>query len=497
MQSSKNSGHGHKDKGPPFYTSGEYSYCSCPGATEGARSHPQAESRDCEEACFRAYDPIWPRSGTASPREGSPPRENPPQQGRSAHGSVPSPQPSTVTVDGDMHHRYEQFEPLHAVPEPATTFERQQAAPGPLRSIRLLWAASALVLVLSLLAYALFINDYGTDSDLFAPSLAPRRIPTGPSSAKAFFGEERVKDSRAQWKVPASASPSMAVSTGAVKSSENERIPTRPAPVSEASSGAESTKGGSIVKGFGGGLPHPADRRSQPSEGSRPKSSGVTKGADDPHEAASLAIISRQLQMVDVQRQSYELALELMHARPGAFSGFFPERTTPVASYVKSFEARVVNLEMQKKSLSLRFKPQSREIQLINQEIIGIRDAMKEYIGEQLVFLQKRRDTLHAQKTRLERKLSKSGPIKDLSKLNWWLEERTPGVRHESAHSMLDDGDLLGGRISEETDDLGSTVVSGVKRLVALGKETLGSFPFSSSPGVSMEPSGEKDSRAR
>jgi hypothetical protein len=45
--------------------------------------------------------------------------------------------------------------------------------------------------------------------------------------------------------------------------------------------------------------------------------------------------------------------------------------------------------------------------------------------------LQKRRETLCAQKSRLERRLGKCGPTKGLSRLNWWPDRWTLGLRRE------------------------------------------------------------------
>ena len=486
MQVRNTSGPVRSETGFRYHSSRECSSWSCPLAAEGAWSHPQAQCPDWDQACsqFSEEDSVGAGRQSTSAREGMSFRADSARSRGSVDTQAPLGRSSAVRVDQEIHHRYQQPESLYFSPQTATSSENAHPLSAPLASIRLLWAGSALVLVISLLAYALFANDYGADSYLFAPWFESGKPSVELASAKGIFADKQGKESRLQWGAT-EASPASKVHTGGGTAGNSDRkpLPAVETPASKFPTGAESETGGCIPGSVsGGGAPVPTEREGSVSEECGPKSPDVSARDDDSQEATSLGVVSRQLQLVDAQRQGYALALELMRGRPGAFSGFFPERAIPGLSYIKSFEARIVDLEMRKKALGVRFKPKSREIQLIDQEINGIRDAMKEYIGEQIVFLQKRRETLCAQKTRLERKLGKSGPTKGLSRLNWWPDRWTMGPQEgPSSHLTPDEGAVLSGRADGESNNLGSVVVSVVKKLVALGRETLDTFPFSSS----------------
>ncbi len=135
----------------------------------------------------------------------------------------------------------------------------------------------------------------------------------------------------------------------------------------------------------------------------------------------SLARIDTQLGKLDVQGKEYDLLLNLIASRRVVFRGFIPEGQAPELSFLPIFQSKIVELEIKKRALAVRYKPKSREIRAVAQEIDGVRDAMKEYVGENRVFVKKQKETLMARRAELEGLLQTMRPIRKA--------ERAPNLR--------------------------------------------------------------------
>jgi hypothetical protein len=118
---------------------------------------------------------------------------------------------------------------------------------------------------------------------------------------------------------------------------------------------------------------------------------------------ASLDSIQDQLQKIDFQQRECELAMKLLDSRKGAFGGFFPAAKIEGVPTLAHFQQKIVELEIAKRSLSVRYTPKSREIRNIDLEMQGVRSAMRECLSEHLHFLEKGKDLLIGQKAELER----------------------------------------------------------------------------------------------
>ncbi len=146
------------------------------------------------------------------------------------------------------------------------------------------------------------------------------------------------------------------------------------------------------------------------------KSHSGPKISDPSSVTCALSRIETQLAKLDVQWKEYDLLLRLMASRRGVFRGFLPGGRVPELSFLTAFQSKIVELEIKKKALAVRYKPRSREIRTVAQEIDGVREAMKEYVSEHLVFLKKRKETLLTRRAKLEGLLKTIGPNKKAEK---------------------------------------------------------------------------------
>ena len=102
--------------------------------------------------------------------------------------------------------------------------------------------------------------------------------------------------------------------------------------------------------------------------------------------------ISRRLQKIELQLRECELVLQLLDSGKGVFSGFVPDNNITGISSLVRFQERIVQLEINKRALAVRFTPSSKEIQAIDVEIQGIKTAMRECVAANLRFFQKGRE---------------------------------------------------------------------------------------------------------
>jgi hypothetical protein len=124
---------------------------------------------------------------------------------------------------------------------------------------------------------------------------------------------------------------------------------------------------------------------------------------------AYLDNIAAQLQKMDLQHRECDLALKLIDSRRGVFSGFVPDSQMDGIPSLSHFQKRIVELEISKRQLNVKFTSNSHEIKNLDHEIQQIRLAMRECLVEHMVFLQKNKELLLAQKQDLERK-AQTGP---------------------------------------------------------------------------------------
>ncbi|HMK33787.1 MAG TPA: hypothetical protein VK463_01885 [Desulfomonilaceae bacterium] len=115
--------------------------------------------------------------------------------------------------------------------------------------------------------------------------------------------------------------------------------------------------------------------------------------------SSSVDSVKDQLQKLELQSRECELALKLLASGKGPFSGFFPAVKIEGIPTLSHFQQKIVELEISKRSLNVRYTPQSREVRNIDKEMQGIKSAMRECLSEHLHFLQKEKDLISAQKT--------------------------------------------------------------------------------------------------
>jgi len=121
-----------------------------------------------------------------------------------------------------------------------------------------------------------------------------------------------------------------------------------------------------------------------------------------------ISALSEQLGGLDVLIRNCSLVLKLAESG-GVFSGLVTENSLKGLPSLSQFQDRIIQLEMQKRSLLVKFTHKSREVRAVESEIQGVRGAMRECLAEQVNFLKKRQEELQARKVVLE---SKKGPFR-------------------------------------------------------------------------------------
>jgi len=129
----------------------------------------------------------------------------------------------------------------------------------------------------------------------------------------------------------------------------------------------------------------------------------------------SAEAIAQRLQKVELQLRECELILQLLDSGKGVFSGFVPDNNITGISSLANFQEKIVQLEIDKRALGVRFTPNSREIRAIDIEIQGIKSAMRECVEANLRFFLKGRERLLTQKAMLE---GRRGPVRSSEKVH-------------------------------------------------------------------------------
>jgi len=126
------------------------------------------------------------------------------------------------------------------------------------------------------------------------------------------------------------------------------------------------------------------------------------------HENAAppvLNTLNDRLQIFDIQEREYELAVNLLDSGKSPFSGFLPRDHMVDANSLGHFQQKIVQLELAKNSLKLKYAPESREVRTLEAEIQAARKGMRQCIVEQLRFVKHNKELLLTQKMELEKGL--------------------------------------------------------------------------------------------
>jgi hypothetical protein len=119
--------------------------------------------------------------------------------------------------------------------------------------------------------------------------------------------------------------------------------------------------------------------------------------------AASQTMIE-EIEKLDFEHRECELALKLIDSRKGAFSGFVHGSRLSSLPSLANFQQKITELEIQKRSLSVKFMPHSREMKDIELELQGVKSAMKECLLEHIHYLHTGREMLLAKKSESDRR---------------------------------------------------------------------------------------------
>ncbi len=122
-----------------------------------------------------------------------------------------------------------------------------------------------------------------------------------------------------------------------------------------------------------------------------------------------LGVIDDRIHELTMSRREVELALRNLDSGNGIFRGFVPVSQGAGTSYLQRFQDKIVELEIKKRSMAARFTSRSSEVRALNQEIKGIRSAMREALGSHLVFLKRKAEGLQERRAQLA---GTGGPVR-------------------------------------------------------------------------------------
>ncbi len=125
--------------------------------------------------------------------------------------------------------------------------------------------------------------------------------------------------------------------------------------------------------------------------------------------------IENRLVKLNSQIQETQLALDMMKSGNGPFRGFLASDNAANIPSIASFQSKIVELELKKKELEVRYKKGSRELRSINEQMDGVRRAMMECVAERARFLKIKADQLEKTKKKMLANTS-AGPGKRRTK---------------------------------------------------------------------------------
>ena len=113
----------------------------------------------------------------------------------------------------------------------------------------------------------------------------------------------------------------------------------------------------------------------------------------------------RAVNPAELQVQECESALGEMGSVKGMFSGFLSDEHLNAVPSLKTLQAKIVELEIEKIALTDHFNAESREVREKELQIKKLRNAMQECLVQHLSSLKRKVAALAAEKTQLERKI--------------------------------------------------------------------------------------------
>jgi hypothetical protein len=125
-----------------------------------------------------------------------------------------------------------------------------------------------------------------------------------------------------------------------------------------------------------------------------------------------LKTLNERLRTFDIQEREYELALNLLDSGKSPFSGFLPKDQMVDANSLGHFQQKIVQLELARNSLRLKYAPDSREVRTVEAEIQAARKSMRQCVVEQLRFVKHSKELLLTQKMELEKGLIAPSEVK-------------------------------------------------------------------------------------
>lgn len=126
----------------------------------------------------------------------------------------------------------------------------------------------------------------------------------------------------------------------------------------------------------------------------------ATPRQEKSHELEST--IDEELSRMDMLQRHCELALKLLDSGKSPFSGFAPTSVVSSMASLNHINEELVKLAIERNRLKTRYLPASREIREIDQQIMGLKGIMREYMVQQLTFLRGNRQQALARKKQLE-----------------------------------------------------------------------------------------------
>ncbi|MFH1113839.1 MAG: hypothetical protein V1792_07950 [Pseudomonadota bacterium] len=125
--------------------------------------------------------------------------------------------------------------------------------------------------------------------------------------------------------------------------------------------------------------------------------------------APRLGAIDDSIHELNMSLREAELALGNLDSGNGIFRGFVPVSQGAGTSYLQRFQDKIVELEIQKRSMAARFTSKSPEVRAVDMEIKGIRSAMREALSSHLVFLKRKAEGLQERRAQLAKT---GGPVR-------------------------------------------------------------------------------------
>lgn len=160
-------------------------------------------------------------------------------------------------------------------------------------------------------------------------------------------------------------------------------------------------------------------------EKEKPYSPSVSEVAENSSKLKSFENLNERIKKLDLLLNDYELAMKLLDSNNGSISSISIDPNSPIFSTVARFQDKIIQLEIERGSLETRFTPQSREIKSIDFQIDGVKGLMRQYLSEQIKYLNNDKDMLIAQKKDFENNPQPKAEIaegpKDISKSSGML----------------------------------------------------------------------------